>query len=160
LTELSLLAALNRRGVKYRHHLFSPVTTIWGFLSQVLSEGHSCRDAVSRIPAPRAAKAKHLIGLDREACLFWQTGRSPEAGGDLEQLLERTTALIWLFGTHVLQLVADYVGRLLFTTVVFADVMLRVTRAVWQREKQSHQSEAATGHGQVMSRVDRFLDRA
>ncbi len=33
----------------------TPVTTIWGFLSQVLSEDHSCRDAVSRIIAHRAA---------------------------------------------------------------------------------------------------------
>ena len=35
--------------------MFNPVTTIWGFLSQVLSEDHSCRDAVSRIIAHRAA---------------------------------------------------------------------------------------------------------
>jgi hypothetical protein len=35
--------------------VFSPVTTIWGFLSQVLSEDHSCRDAVSRMIAHRAA---------------------------------------------------------------------------------------------------------
>jgi len=35
--------------------VFSPATTIWGFLSQVLSEDHSCRDAVSRIIAHRAA---------------------------------------------------------------------------------------------------------
>ena len=35
--------------------MFGPVTTIWGFLSQVLSEDHSCRDAVSRIIAHRAA---------------------------------------------------------------------------------------------------------
>ena len=33
----------------------NPVTTIWGFLSQVLNEDHSCRDAVSRIIAHRAA---------------------------------------------------------------------------------------------------------
>jgi hypothetical protein len=32
-----------------------PVTTIWGFLSQVLSDDHSCRDAVTRIIAHRAA---------------------------------------------------------------------------------------------------------
>ena len=40
---------------QYRDRVFSPVTTIWGFLSQVLSEDHSCRDAVSRIIAHRAA---------------------------------------------------------------------------------------------------------
>src|SRR5215813_14014344 len=55
LSELSILDALNEYGVKYRDRVFSPVTTIWGFLSQVLSEDHSCRDAVSRVIAHRAA---------------------------------------------------------------------------------------------------------
>src|SRR5436853_4955112 len=55
LTEASILRALDEHGVKYRDRLFGPVTTIWGFLSQVLSEDHSCRDAVSRIIAHRAA---------------------------------------------------------------------------------------------------------
>ena len=55
LSELSILAALNEHGVKYRDRLFSPVTTIWSFLSQVLSDDHSCRDTVSRIIAHRAA---------------------------------------------------------------------------------------------------------
>src|SRR5437899_309893 len=55
LSELSILNALNAHGVQYRDRLFSPATTIWGFLSQVLSEDHSCRDAVSRIIAHRAA---------------------------------------------------------------------------------------------------------
>src|SRR5262249_11762161 len=55
LTEASILAALDEHGVKYRDRLFSPATTIWGFLSQVLSDDHSCRDTVSRIIAHRAA---------------------------------------------------------------------------------------------------------
>ena len=55
LSELSILDALNEHGIKYRDRVFSPVTTIWGFLGQVLSEDHSCRDAVSRIIAHRAA---------------------------------------------------------------------------------------------------------
>ncbi len=55
LGERSILDALNEHGIKYRDRLFNPVTTIWGFLSQVLSEDHSCRDAVSRILAHRAA---------------------------------------------------------------------------------------------------------
>ena len=55
LSELSILDALNEHGIKYRDRVFSPVTTIWGFLSQVLSEDHSCRDTVSRIIAHRAA---------------------------------------------------------------------------------------------------------
>ena len=55
LTEASIREVLNEHGVKFRDRVFSPVTTIWGFLSQVLSEDHSCRDAVSRIIAHRAA---------------------------------------------------------------------------------------------------------
>jgi hypothetical protein len=55
LTEVSILDALNEHGVTYRDRLFSLVTTIWGFLSQVLSDDHSCRDTVSRIIAHRAA---------------------------------------------------------------------------------------------------------
>jgi hypothetical protein len=55
LTEASIQEVLNEFGVKYRDRVYSPVTTIWGFLSQVLSEDHSCRGTVSRIIAQRAA---------------------------------------------------------------------------------------------------------
>jgi hypothetical protein len=55
LSEQSILDALNEHGIKYRDRVFTPVTNIWGFLSQVLSEDHSCRDAVSRIIAHRAS---------------------------------------------------------------------------------------------------------
>src|SRR3954462_9193559 len=55
LSERSILNALNEHGVRYRDRLFSPVTTLWGFLSQVLSADHSCRDAVTRLIAHRAA---------------------------------------------------------------------------------------------------------
>ena len=58
LTEASITDVLNEHGVTYRDRVFSPVTTIWGFLSQVLSEDHSCRDAVSRIIAHRAANGE------------------------------------------------------------------------------------------------------
>ena len=53
-TETSIREVLHEHGVQFRDRVFSPVTTIWGFLSQVLSEDHSCRDAVSRIIAHRA----------------------------------------------------------------------------------------------------------
>jgi hypothetical protein len=55
LTEARIRDVLDEHGVRYRHRVFGPVTTIWGFLSQVLSDDHSCRDAVARIIAHRAA---------------------------------------------------------------------------------------------------------
>ena len=60
LTETSIRDVLNEHGVKYRDRVFNPVTTIWGFLGQVLSEDHSFRDAVSRIIAHRAANGVPL----------------------------------------------------------------------------------------------------
>src|SRR5215468_10325530 len=55
LTEPRIRAALDEHGVRYRDRVFDPITTLWGFLSQVLSDDHSCRDAVARILAHRAA---------------------------------------------------------------------------------------------------------
>src|SRR3954451_20703839 len=58
LTEARIHDALNEHGVRYRDRVFSPVTTLWGFLSQVLSDDHSCRDAVMRIIAHRVASGQ------------------------------------------------------------------------------------------------------
>src|SRR5215218_901968 len=55
LTEAGIRHALAEHDVAYRDRVFGPVTTIWGFLSQVLSDDHSCRDAVARVIAHRAA---------------------------------------------------------------------------------------------------------
>src|ERR1700738_1192079 len=64
LTEPSIRDALNEHGVRYRDRVFSPVTTLWGFLSQVLSDDHSCRDAVSRIIPHRAASGRDVGARD------------------------------------------------------------------------------------------------
>src|SRR5947209_4734115 len=60
LTEANILDVLNDHGIQYRDRVFSPVTTIWGFLSQVLSDDHSCRDAVTRVIAHRAASGARV----------------------------------------------------------------------------------------------------
>jgi hypothetical protein len=49
LTEDRIRDVLDEHGVTYRDRVFGPVTTIWWFLSQVLSDDHRCRDAV-KIP--------------------------------------------------------------------------------------------------------------
>ena len=55
LTEASILQVLDEHQVEYRDRVFGPIPTLWGFLSQVLSDDHGCRDAVSRVIAHRAA---------------------------------------------------------------------------------------------------------
>src|SRR5438046_1419634 len=55
LTEPRIRDALDEHGVTYLDRVFTPATTLWGFLSQVLSDDHSCSDAVTRIIAHRVA---------------------------------------------------------------------------------------------------------
>jgi hypothetical protein len=42
---------LRDEGVSWRECVYSPLVTLWTFLSQVLSPDHSCRDAVARLQA-------------------------------------------------------------------------------------------------------------
>ncbi len=60
MTEANILDVLNDHGIKYRDRVFNPVTTIWGFLSQVLSDDHSCRHAVTRVIAHQAASGARV----------------------------------------------------------------------------------------------------
>jgi hypothetical protein len=56
LTEARIRDVLNEHGVPYRDRVFSPMTTLWGFLSQVRRDDHRCHDAVSGSIAHRAAQ--------------------------------------------------------------------------------------------------------
>ncbi len=50
-----LAEALTAVGVRFRKRVFDPVTTLWGFLSQVFSADGSCQEAVDRVNAQRVA---------------------------------------------------------------------------------------------------------
>jgi hypothetical protein len=87
LTEASILGVLSEHGVDYRDRVFGPVTTIWGFLSQVLSDDDSCRDAVSRVIAHRAASG--LAACSPNTASYCNArGRLPT--GVLRDLAKRT----------------------------------------------------------------------
>lgn len=84
LTEERIGTVLDELGVLYRDRIYSPCVTLWVFLSQVLSQDHSCRDAVARLLAFRTAR-----GLS--ACST-ETGAYCEARQRLpEELLSRLT---------------------------------------------------------------------
>src|SRR5260221_4929116 len=87
LTTPNIRDALNEHGVQYRDRVFGPITTIWGFLSQVLSDDHSCRDAVSRVIAHRAASGLAVCSPNT-ASYCNARGRLPT--GVLRELAKRT----------------------------------------------------------------------
>jgi hypothetical protein len=84
--------ALRDHKVSFRKRLFSPLVTLWVFLSQVLDPDHSCRAAVARFWAWRAAqklppcstdtgaycKARKRLPEGVLAQLTRSTGRQPQ----------------------------------------------------------------------------------
>ena len=61
LTEERLQASLAAEQVSFRQGLYTPVVTLWTFLTQVFSSDHSCRAAVARLMA-------WMIGQGRAPC--------------------------------------------------------------------------------------------
>jgi hypothetical protein len=87
LTEANIQNVLDKHDVTFRDRVFNPITTIWGFLSQVLSEDHSCRDAVSRIIAHRVAGGKAVCSPNMAS---YCTARSRIPEGVLRTLAMET----------------------------------------------------------------------
>jgi hypothetical protein len=84
-------AVLEEEQVRYRRVMFTPMVTIWAFLSQVLSADKSLRNTVSRVAAWLAQAGERLPSLDTGAyCKARQ--RLPERV--LERLFHRSTAPI------------------------------------------------------------------
>lgn len=55
---------LEANQVRFRDRIFTPLVTLWTFLSQVLSPDHSCREAVARLIAFRVARGETPCGPD------------------------------------------------------------------------------------------------
>jgi hypothetical protein len=87
LTEARIRSALDEHRVEYRDRVFGPVTTIWGFLSQALSDDHSCRDAVARVLAHRAAQG---LGACSPNAASYCNARARLPVGVLRTLARRT----------------------------------------------------------------------
>jgi hypothetical protein len=87
LTQANILDVLDDHGIKYRDRVFDPATTIWGFLSQVLSDDHSCRDAVARVIAHQAASGARVCSPNTAS---YCNARSRLRTGVLRTLTMRT----------------------------------------------------------------------
>ncbi len=70
--------ALQAEGGSFRDRLFSPLVTLWVFLSQVLDPDHSCRAAVARFLAWRGSQGLAPCSADPGAYCKAR-GRLPEA---------------------------------------------------------------------------------
>src|SRR5207249_8786925 len=87
LTESRIANVFNELNVLYRDRIYPPCVTLWVFLSQVLAEDHSCRNAVARLLAFRTQQG--LGSCSTETGSYCQARRRlPE---ELVQRLARQT---------------------------------------------------------------------
>ena len=77
LTESSIRQALVDCGVVWKDRIYTPLVTLWVFLSQVLSADHSCRAAVARLIAHRLAHGLKACS-SRTGAYCQARGRLPE----------------------------------------------------------------------------------
>jgi hypothetical protein len=57
-------AALQEEKIEFRVRIFTPLVTLWTFLTQVLSADHSCREAVSKLIAFLASQGQPYCSPD------------------------------------------------------------------------------------------------
>ena len=78
LTADCLRDALGEIKATWKDRIYTPLTTLWVFLGQVLNADHSCRAAVARLAADRAARG--LLPCSSETGAYCQSRkRLPEA---------------------------------------------------------------------------------
>lgn len=101
-----IVAALEAAGVTFRDRIYSPMVTLWAFLSQVVARNSSCQDAVSRVLADRVARGEAACSPDTSSYCEARL-RLPESvlsglTRDVGQELHRQAPEEWLWhGRHV-----------------------------------------------------------
>ena len=67
LSEETIAPALEEVDVSWKDRIYTPLVTLWVFLSQVLSADHSCRAAVARLIAHRISRGKRPCSAETGA---------------------------------------------------------------------------------------------
>jgi Transposase DDE domain len=57
-------SALAEEKLEFRYRIYTPLVTLWTFLTQVLDQDHSCRQAVSRLIAFLVSQGQPLVSPD------------------------------------------------------------------------------------------------
>lgn len=109
LTEQAVATALEAIKTCWLDRIYSPVVTLWVFVSQVLSQDHSCRAAVARLIAHRVSRGQERCSAETGAyCqarkrlpeqffsdVARQTGQSLDRSADKQWLWKRRRVLIY-----------------------------------------------------------------
>ena len=96
-----VLHALAAAGVVWKDRIYTPLVTLWVFLSQVLSQDHSCRAAVARLIAHRLSRGQSACSAETSAYCQAKKRLPEEFFADVVrrtgQTLDTSAASDWLW---------------------------------------------------------------
>jgi hypothetical protein len=102
-----------------------------------------------------------LVGIDQERSLSWIVHNRPVQEWHAEEWLQpelRPASLLWIGDTHIYRYLFEYMGRSLYMTVVFADLLMHLEVTVWRQEKRFFQTEAAASYDRFMGSVEKVYN--
>jgi hypothetical protein len=105
----------------------------------------------------RRALGLHLVGLDAETSLIWLWENRAELGLRPGEAYTRAQSWYWIGNVSLSGLLIQYLGRSLFMTMVFADVLVRMSLSLWKQEKRFEGAPEAAEHDATMANLSRVL---
>ena len=98
-----------------------------------------------------------LAGFEAQSSLLWLWEHREQLNLKPGQAMEQARSLYWLGDISFSHLIAQYLGRSLFMTAVFADGLVRMSLSIWSQERRFAGSPAAGAYDQTMANLERSL---
>lgn len=92
-----------------------------------------------------------LLGMHQETSLIYlvQQGTRLESGPNVD-IPDTPESILWIGDLHIYRYFLEYMGRSLFMTVIFADLLIRLELTVWKQEREFFQTNAAADYDRFM----------
>lgn len=100
-----------------------------------------------------------LMALDPERSLIWLLENRDSSELEPGAVLAQARSLFWVGDLSLFQVLIQYVGRSLFMTAVFADLLVRMSLSVWTQERQFAGTPAGKTYDETMMELEKLLGR-
>lgn len=100
-----------------------------------------------------------LLGFHEETSLVYlvQTGTRFDAGPTIH-ISQNPESILWVGDVHIYRYLLEYLGRSLYMTVVFADLLIRLELTVWTQEKEFFRTAAAADYDRFMGDLGKVYE--
>jgi hypothetical protein len=100
-----------------------------------------------------------LLGLHEKTSLVYLFQHGVRIDGGFKvHLSENPESILWIGDLHIYRYFLEYLGRSLYMTVVFADLLIRLELTVWKQEKEFFHTSAAADYDRFMGDLGKVYE--